>query len=136
MAEENATATYLVPAPFEKAAELVRNALRRANLEISGELNISGRLSRSLLIRTAPCVILLASCRAQAIEAAAETLSDAVCMPLHVVIAARGTLTEVHILKELPATISGSSQRDLLEGLKRAIRQAIEEIGMRESVLR
>jgi hypothetical protein len=135
MPEENATTTYLVPAPFSEAADLVRSVLHRANLQITGELDISGHLSKSLLIRTAPCVILLASCGTDESEAAAPTLSDAVFMPLHVVIASRGSVTEIHILKELPPGSSDRSQNDVLDGLKRAIREAIEEIGMRASLL-
>jgi len=60
MADEKATSTYLIAEPFDRAVNLVRKVLSGANLKIVGELNMSGRLQRGLLIRTVPCTVLCA----------------------------------------------------------------------------
>jgi uncharacterized protein (DUF302 family) len=135
MVEESATNTYLVAAPFDQAVKVVRKILSGANLRITGELNMSGRIQRALLIHTAPCVVLFAS-PATDPENFAGNPSGAALIPLHIVISARGTQTEVHVLRALPRD-DGTVDRRMTAAtrdLQTLIGQAIETIGMRASL--
>ncbi len=127
MAEEHATSTYLIAEPFDRAVKLVRRALAGANLKLTGELNLSGRIQRELLIDTAPCLLLFA-CPATPAATSPTTLT-----PLHIVVSGRGAQTEIHVLRVLPRD-SGPVDRlaiATLGQLQTAISQAIEKIGMR-----
>lgn len=54
MAEELATATYLVLEPFESALKSLRWVLEEGNLEVAGELDVSSRIRQTLRIGTPP----------------------------------------------------------------------------------
>ena len=136
MAGESATITYLIARPFEQAVKLLRKVLSRANLKITGELNMSGRIQRRLLITTPPCLVLFASPATPIIEGAVPEPGPAALTPLHVVVSARGSQTEIHILRVLPRE-DGPLDRVAVAALGRlqaAISQAIEKIGMRASL--
>ena len=136
MAGEPATTTYVIPEPFEQASKLIRRLLAGANLRITGELNLSGRIYRHLLIETSPCVVLFVSPSAEAPESGASNPYSAALAPLHVVISARDSHTEIHILRALPREDGRMGQSGLaaLGRLQATIFQAIETIGMRASV--
>ncbi len=133
MAEENATTTYVIAEPFDRAVKLVRKVLTGAHLKIVGELNISGRIQRNLMIQTSPCLVLFAS-PATASGGFAPGPCDAFLAPLHVVVSAHGSQTDVHILRVLPreqgGTPGGQASAALVR-LQMAITHAIETIGMR-----
>jgi uncharacterized protein (DUF302 family) len=133
MAEEKATSTYVIPESFDRAVELVREVVSKAKLRITGELNMSGRINRALLIEMAPCVVLFASPSTATERSAADALA---LTPLHIVVSARGSHTEIHLLKisaradglhsRAPAAAFGELQSNLTH--------AIESIGMRASL--
>jgi len=136
MAGEPATNTYLIAQPFDRAVELLRKALSRANLKITGELNMSGWIQRQLLIGTAPCLVLLVSPVTSVIEGFATDPCPPALTPLHIVVSARGAQTEIHVLRVLPRE-DGPLDRVAVAALGRlqtAISQAIEKIGMRASL--
>ena len=58
MVHESGTVTFMVPAPFEKALGLIRQALNERDLGIAAELDISGRISQELGIDLIPCRVL------------------------------------------------------------------------------
>ena len=133
MAGEPATSTYLIAQPFDRAVKLLRNVLSRANLKITGELNMSGRIQRQLLIGTAPCLVLFASPSTPFAVVFAAEPCPAALTPLHIVVSARGSETEIHVLRVLPRE-DGPLDRAAVAALGRlqaAISQAIEKIGMR-----
>ena len=135
MADEKATSTYLIAEPFDRAVNLVRKVLSGANLKIVGELNMSGRLQRALWIRTAPCTVLFAS----APTSPASFVSDpqeAALTPLHIVVSAHGSQSEVHVLRVLPRHDGTPDFRAIAASslLQTAIAQAIATIGMRASL--
>lgn len=133
MAEESATSTYTIAAPFDRAAHLVRDVLTGANLKITGELNLSGRFQRALAVQTAPCLVLFA-CAAPAPENLAAEVHETALTPLHVVISARGSQTEVHILHALPRDTDASGTpvaMPVLSQLIVAMARAIDSVGMR-----
>lgn len=131
MNEENATTTFVIAEPFERAVKLVRKALSGMDLRITGELNMSERIQRRLLIRTAPCIVLFASPNI-ALEDVPES-GEASLTPLHVVVSGRGSQTEVHLLKVLPRPDSSLDRRTVkVSGqLQSMIVHAMETIGMR-----
>jgi uncharacterized protein (DUF302 family) len=61
MADESATTTYSIPEPFDEAVRSLRRVLAEASLKITGELDLSERLQRRLLVNTPPCLVLFAS---------------------------------------------------------------------------
>ena len=135
MPEENATSTYVIAEPFDEAVKLVRKVLAGAHLRITGEMNMSERLQRALLVQPAPCLVLFAS-PAVGPEGEAVSPHDAAVAPLHVVLAARGSETEVHLLRVLPRHHGKADlERIAASGrLQAAIAQAIESIGMRKGL--
>ena len=135
MADENATSTYLIAEPFDRAVKLVRRVLAAANLKIVGELNMSGRLQRALLIQTVPCTVLFASPSTPPGRLATDP-QEAALTPLHIVVSARGSHSEVHVLRVLPRHDGTLDLRAIAVSslLQTAIAQAIATIGMRASL--
>ena len=60
MADGPATTTYSIPEPFDEAVRSLRRVLAEAGLKITGELDLSGRLQRRLLVDTPPCLVVFA----------------------------------------------------------------------------
>ena len=136
MHEESATSTYLLPQPFEKGVALLRRALAEARLRITGELNMSGRIRRSLLIGTTPCVVLFAAPENGGQDPAVASSREAVLTPLHVVASAKGSCTEVHILRVLPrenALLSPTAMA-AFRGLQSRLSEAIGRVAMRAGI--
>jgi hypothetical protein len=131
----NATTTYVIPEPFDRAVKSVRAILSGANLRITGEMNMSGRIERALQVSTVPCRVFFATLAAADSDSAAMEGSSGGFTPLHIVVAARGPQSEVHLLKFVPrdgrpADVNASAA---LERLRAAISEAVERIGMRAS---
>ena len=135
MADENATSTYLIAEPFDRAVNLVRRVLAAANLKIVAELDMSGRIQRGLLIRTVPCTVLFASAPTSPASFAADP-QEAALTPLHIVVSAHGSQSEVHVLRVLPRDNGTLDSRTIAASslLQTAIAQAIATIGMRASL--
>ena len=134
--EENATVTYLIPQPFEEGLKLLRKAMAKAQLRITGELNMSSRIERSLRIQTAPCVVIFA-CPGYDSDGFPFHPIEAGLSPLHVVVSARGSQTEIHILRVLPrgeVVEQDFALADLGE-LQAGIAKTIESIGMRVGLI-
>jgi hypothetical protein len=135
MAEELATTTYLVSEPFDLAVKSLRKVLSEANLQLAGELDMSGRIRQSLLIGTAPCRVLFVAAEAAAFEEVGSDPRAAALTPLHVVVSARGSQTEIHFLRALPDQ-NGPLDRPTMEAfrqLQARIAQAVERIAMRST---
>jgi uncharacterized protein (DUF302 family) len=103
MAEESATITYLVSEPFELAVQSLRKALADGNLKPAGELDMSSRIRERLLIDAAPCRVLFIAATPAAFEEFGADPAAAALTPLHIVVSARGSQTEIHLLRALPA---------------------------------
>lgn len=135
MAGEPATSTYLIAQPFDRAVKYLREVLSRASLKVTGELNMSGRIQRQLLIGTAPCLVLFVSPATPVAEGLFSDPCPAALTPLHIVVSARGSQTEIHVLRVLPR-VDGPIDRVEVAALSRlqaVISQSIEKIGMRAS---
>ena len=135
MIDESATGRYLIAEPFSQAAKLLRKALLGADLKVTGELDMSGRIVRALHIDIAPCLVLLACPLTPA--AFGSDPAVAAITPLHIVVSARGAQAEVCVLRVLPRD-DGLLDRSMLAAtarLQTAALQAIETIGMRECLV-
>ncbi|MCX6629992.1 MAG: hypothetical protein NTW28_20435 [Candidatus Solibacter sp.] len=137
MADESATTTYSIPEPFEEAVRQLRRVLAEGGLKITGELDLSGRLQRRLLVDTPPCLVLFASPSAPLLHGPSAHPGAAALMPLHIVVSARGAQTEIHVLKIPPPHegVYDVSAMAVLGRFRAQLSQAIEKIGMR-AVLR
>jgi hypothetical protein len=136
MTGESATTTYLIAEPFPQALRSLRRVLSAGDLKITGELNISGRIWRSLLIGTAPCVVLLVWPSAVPRKTLGSDSCAGALAPLHVVVSGRGSQSEVHVLRMLPND-GGLLDRRTMASVNQTqaeIVQAIEKIGMRVSL--
>ena len=136
MTDEPATATYAVAEPFEQAIRSLRKVLTGGNLEITGELDMSARIRQRLLISTAPCRVLFVDARASVLENRAADPYTAALMPLHIVVSARGSQTEIHVLRASPADRGGLDRPEAtaFRTLLKETAQAIERIGMRATL--
>jgi len=136
MVEELATTTYLVSEPFELAVKSLRKVLADANLKPAGELDMSGRIRERLLIRTAPCRVFFVAATPAAFEELGADPCAAALTPLHIVVSARGSQTEIHLLRALPAE-NGPLDRPTMEvfrHLQARIARAVERIAMRSTL--
>lgn len=136
MAEELATTTYSVSEPFELAVKSLRNVLADGNLKLVGELDMSSRVRQTLLISIAPCRVLFVTATPAAFEEVGADTCAAALTPLHIVVSARGSQTEIHLLRALPAQ-SGPLDRPAMSAfrqLQARIGHAIERIGMRTTL--
>jgi hypothetical protein len=76
-----------------------------------------------------PCLVLFASSSTRAMEELAAHPYGAVLTPVHIVVSARGSQTEVHLLRAVPL-LDGPWERPALTTLT-AIHHVVETIGMR-----
>lgn len=136
MADESATTTYSIPEPFEGAVRSLRRVLAEAGLKITGELDLSGRLQRRLLVDTPPCLVLFASPLAPVLLGPSGLPGAAALTPLHIVISAHGSQTEIHVLR-IPPPHDGMQDASAVAELGRfraQLAQAIGKIGMRSAL--
>lgn len=136
MTDEPATITYAVAEPFEQAVESLRRVLTGGNLKITGELDMSRRIRQRLLISTAPCRVLFVNARASVFENRGADPYAAALTPLHIVVSARGSQTEIHLLRASPADNGALDQpaAAAFQRLQTETAQAIEKIGMRSTL--
>ena len=88
--------TGTIAAPFETGLKLVRDALLRAGLSISGELDVSGSLGRDAVSAPAQSRLLYVDSPLWLLEALALDRAAAVFLPLHVLVAGHGSETPVY----------------------------------------
>ena len=128
-----ATVTYAIREEFEPALRSVREALCGRDLRIVGELDLSGRLERSLRIKLPPCVLLYIWPSARFLESNRIPATAGLLLPLHVVISGRNGRTEIHIMR------CSSADRDgvlaSVRKLQSELRQALEHVAMRLSLV-
>jgi uncharacterized protein (DUF302 family) len=131
--EEPATITYSIPGPFQQTLKMLRKVLSARGLKVSGELNVSTRIEQKLLIGTAPCVVLLVSPAAALRKALASDSCAAALAPLHVVVSRRGSQSEVHVLRILPAdnSLKNKGAMAVVKQMQAEILQAVGKIGAR-----
>jgi uncharacterized protein (DUF302 family) len=132
MTGETAAATYAIPESFEEALKLIRAVLARAGLSVVGELDISGRIQRSLGIGMAQCKVLYVCSKQSILEAIDKCPAVGIFLPLHLVASARGEQTEIHLLASLPSN-SGDPLVSAVNGLQDEVSRAIEKIAMQRS---
>jgi uncharacterized protein (DUF302 family) len=137
MADKPATTTYSIPERFDEAVTSLRRVLAEAGLKITGELDLSGHLLRRLLVDTPPCLVLFAGPATPVFSGPSGQPGAAALTPLHIVVSARGSQTEIHVLR-IPTPHDGlpdASAMAVLGRFRAQLSQAIEKIGMR-AVLR
>jgi uncharacterized protein (DUF302 family) len=136
MAEELATTTYSVSEPFEQALRSLRKVLAEGNLRLAGELDISSRIRQRLLISTPPCVVLLVMATPAVFEELGADPCVAALTPLHIVVSARGSQTEIHLMRAVPAHTDPLDRPTIaaFRQLQARITGAVERIGMRTTL--
>src|SRR5512140_1817675 len=95
---EPVVSTYVIPAPYDRAIRRLRQALSGCGLSISSELDLAERIHRELGIGVSPSCILYVDSPGLLLEALTLFPPAAALLPLHIVVAAHGNQTEVHLL--------------------------------------
>ncbi|MCI0622322.1 MAG: DUF302 domain-containing protein [Acidobacteria bacterium] len=131
-----ATATLVVPEPFDKALKLIRQALTSAEIGIAMELDVSGRIQRDLGVELAPCRILSVDNPFVLLEAMALDGTAAVFLPLHVAVSGDGKQTRVHMLSQSGVRSCGSplGAKGAMSKLQAGLAQALEKISVRQGL--
>jgi uncharacterized protein (DUF302 family) len=138
MVHESGTVTFMVPAPFEKALGLIRQALNERDLGIAAELDISGRISQKLGIDLIPSRVLCVDHPQLLRQAMAFGASAATLLPLHIVVSGTGSRTLVHLLSQTSIYASGiaAGAKAAVSKLQVRISSALETIAVREGFTR
>jgi uncharacterized protein (DUF302 family) len=132
MTGETAATTYSIPEPVEEALKLIRAVLARAGLSVVGELDIAGRIQRSLGIGMAPCKVLYVCSKQSSLEAINVRPVVGILLPLHLVLSTHGEQTEIHLLASLPSN-GCDPLVSAVNGLQDEVSRAIEKIAMPRS---
>lgn len=137
MIAESATTTYLIQEPFEQAVLALRRVLAQAGLPVTGELDMSRRLRESLLIGVAPLRVLFIAAAPWTFSRLSESPGLVALTPLHLVVSARGSQTEIHFLRAVPTSLSPVDEPAMkaIHRLQDRITQAVERIAMRATLV-
>ena len=127
------TFTYVIEEPFDRALKRLRAALAASGLKVTGELDLSMRIGRALLVSLPPCVVIFVTSRGMTICDSAADRYSAALTPIHVVASARGPRTEVHFLKAIPNReyVSQSKTFENVRTLQASLSRTLERIGRR-----
>ena len=131
------TATLIMQKPLNEALKLLRVALAGEGLEIAAELDISGRIRKSLRVNIPPCRVVCVDCPVALLEALAFDRSAAVLLPLHLVVAGQDDLTLIHLLNPAASLYSGLpvTARAAVSKLQARVALAVESISVRQHPL-
>lgn len=131
------TATLMMQKPLNEALKLLRVALAGEGLEIAAELDISGRIRKTLRVNLPPCRVVCVDCPVALLEALAFDRSAAVLLPLHLVVAGQDDLTLIHLLNPAAALYSGLplTARAAVSKLQARVALAVESISTRQHPL-
>ena len=137
MTGEQEPATLIVQQPLSDALKLIRRALAEEGLEIAADLDMAGRIRKSLRINLPPCRVLCIDCPVALVEALALDRSAAVLLPLHVVVAGHDGSTLIHLLNPAAALYSGLpvTARAAVSKLQARVAQAVESVSTRQNQL-
>ena len=102
MTKDQETVTLVIRKPLPVAVKSIRRVLAESGLEIVMELDLAGRVHKTLNMDIAPCRVLYVDCPVSLLEAIALDRSAAVVLPLHIVVSAQTESTVVYLLN--PAT--------------------------------
>lgn len=134
MTSDPETATLIMHEPLNEALKLIRRALAEAGLEVAADLDLAGRIRKSLRIDLSPCRVLCVDCPVALLEALTLDRSAAVLLPMHLVVAGRDGLTLVHLLNPAASLYSGLpiTARAAVSKLQARVAEAVESVSVRQ----
>jgi uncharacterized protein (DUF302 family) len=122
--------TYVIGERLDRALKLIRNALQKRELSVTGEFNVTASFARDHGKELEPSKLLLVDCPLLLFEALALDRAAGVFFPLHVLVSAGGDRT--HAVCVEPATLFdvrlpvGAAQP--LEKLMNRVAMALESV--------
>ena len=133
MTGDQDTATLVIRQPLNEALRLIRRALTKEGLEVAADLDLAGRVRRSLRIDIPPCRVLYVDCPVALLEALTFDRSAAVLLPLHLVVAGQDGSTLIYFLNPAAALYSGLpvTARAAVSKLQSRVAQAVGDISIR-----
>jgi hypothetical protein len=127
---ESATA-YSVPESFDVVVQSVRRALAVDGFHVIAELDLSGYIERMLGIGMLACAALCVCSQGQLEEELVAAGAMPGLLPLHVVISARGSHTEIHILGLLPEEALPPRTYAPVTAIQTRLSRTLDRIAMR-----
>jgi uncharacterized protein (DUF302 family) len=91
----SAAQTYVIGERFGRTLKLIRDALEKQELSITGELDLTETFARDSGMHPEPSKLLLVDCPLLLFEALALDRAAGVFFPLHVLVSANGDRTQV-----------------------------------------
>ena len=134
MTGDQNTATLIMQQSPSDALKVIRRALAEAGLEIAADLDLAGRVRKTLRIDLPPCRVLCVDCTIALLEALTLDRSAAVLLPLHLVVAGQDGLTVVYLLNPSAALYGGlpSTARAAVSRLQARVASAVESVAIRQ----
>lgn len=134
MTDDQNTATLIMQQPPNEALKVIRRALAEAGLEITADLDLAGRVRKTLRIDLPPCRVLCVDCTVALLEALTLDRSAAVLLPLHLVVAGQDGLTVVYLLNPSAALYGGLpfTARAAVSRLQARVASAVESVAIRQ----
>jgi uncharacterized protein (DUF302 family) len=131
------TVKYCLAEPFERSVQAICASLRNRGMRITGQLDVSRRLERSLGIVLAPCKIVFVLPDSTALSAGAIHPWAAVFLPLHVVISGDRCQSEIRIPNMAPTgrNVDASTPSGPVVEAQRQLVEAIAAVAVRPSIL-
>jgi uncharacterized protein (DUF302 family) len=127
---------YSLQEPFDDAIAAICSSLRHRGIRIVGQVDISGRLGRSLGIGLAPCLIVFVLPDAGSSNADAIHPWAGVFLPLHVVISGNDSQSEVLIQNRIqPGPGAATAAYARVIEMQKVLAKAIEAVAARASLL-
>ena len=135
MTGDQDTATLIMQQPPSEALRVIRRALAEAGLEIAADLDLGGRVRKTLRIDIPPCRVLCVDCSVALLEALTLDRSAAVLLPLHLVVAGQDGSTLVYLLKPSAALYGGLpvTARAAMSKLQARVASAVESVAIRQN---
>ena len=135
MTGDQDTATLIMDRPANEALREIRRALAEAGLGIAADLDMAGRVRKTLRIDIPPCRVLCVDCTVSLLEALTLDRSAAVLLPLHLVVAGQDSLTLVYLLTPSAALYSGLpvAARTAMSKLQARVTSAVESVAIRQN---
>jgi uncharacterized protein (DUF302 family) len=137
MPYDSATIQYSLREPFEQAVESLCNSLITRGLKVSGQLDLSSRVKRTLGIVLPPCRVVLVMPDPSKLSGAGVHPWAATFLPLHIVVSASDAHTEIQVQNRVQAGSEGAVAAifgPVIEA-QAQVAEAVEAIAMRPSMV-
>ena len=128
---------YALREPFDRAVESVLRSLTNRGLRVVGQLDVSGRVERSLGIVLQPCRIVFVLPDSTSLSTASIHPWAAIFLPFHIVISGNDAQTEIQVQNRVHTGLEAAAPALVTPVMETQaqISEAVEAIAMRPSLV-